>query len=199
MPSMICKERNLAFLHFSKTGGWFVTRMLESKGFVVSDMQICGGHIGVNGYDSSLIRFGFIRHPISWYRSLFNYFSNQNWKIVDCDFSYLRSDNLDDFVGRCVDSFDLMQLYKVFYGVDTDKEADFIFRFEDMHTILPEFLNNHGIDCFDYIRKNKDNRVNKSETQFDDSCSEKTQSFIYDACHPIFERFRYEKKDPRDS
>ena len=198
MPSMICKERNLAFLHFSKTGGWFVTRMLRTRGFVISDMQVWGGHIGVDGFDPSLTRFGFIRHPVSWYRSLFNYFTNCNWSNGH-DFSYLTSDNLDEFIGRCADSFDLMKLYKTFYGVDTNEEADFIFRFEDMHSVLPEFLSNHGIDCFDYINKNKGNQVNKSKTQLDDSCSIATQSYIYETCHPIFERFEYEKRDPRDS
>lgn len=195
MPTMILHEKNLVYLHFPKTGGWFVSDILGSKGFQFSCMGLYGGHAGAGEFDDCITKFGFIRHPVSWHRSLFNYFCNCNFNNGK-DFSYLRSDSLDDFVIKCIDGFSMMDLYNRMFAISTSKEADFIFRYEEMHTELPRFLVKHGVDCFDLVDSKKSSVVNGSSPVLDDSCSKETVEVICEYCEPIFTRFHYKMEDP---
>lgn len=69
------------FLHFPKTGGWWIYRALEAAGvgFYAKDTNVQGGHHGFADTPTWRPCFGFIRHPESWYRSMFYYLQRIEW------------------------------------------------------------------------------------------------------------------------
>ena len=95
MPSMFHKKSNLAYLHLPKTGGWYVSHILKKLGFQNINMNYNGGHVDVKHLPTDTYTFGFVRHPVSWYRSLFNFFSNSNW---DHRSDIFKSEDINQFL-----------------------------------------------------------------------------------------------------
>ena len=193
MPTMINEENNIAYLHFSKTGGWFVTRMLRQDNWNIVDIKTKGGHLGVHELNENVFTFGFIRHPFEWYKSLYNYFWTCDFNNGIDDFNHLRCHSLDEFIIKSKDGFNLSKIYNIFFGIDTDKECNEILKYEDMHKELPKLLSRFGMNYYEYISKNKNHYVNKSVQQSGCNLSKKSTDYIINSCHQIFERFNYDK------
>ena len=81
MPSMINDELKIVFLHFPKTRGMWIADILKSKGFHNINITVSGGHSGVEFIPEGHLSFGFVRHPATWYQSLFNYLCTMSWEL----------------------------------------------------------------------------------------------------------------------
>lgn len=198
MPSMFHKKSNLSYLHLQKTGGWHVSHILKQLGFQNINFNICGGHVGVKDAPKNSFTFGFVRHPVAWYKSLFNYFSNVNWIHRA---HILKTDNINEFI-------ELTQKHRVyqyehlvtrFYNLNADDECNFIGRYELLHHDLKRVLYLHAqqldVECShidQIIRTNQDKLINKSITIHNDQFSEDSIQYIYESCKQIIDRFKYD-------
>lgn len=201
---MINDELKIAFLHFPKTRGMWIADMLKSKGFHNINITLNGGHLGVKFVPEGFSSFGFVRHPVDWYQSLFNYLCTVDWKFHPT----FRSDNINQFIDKTKlykfnplkqdqerNRLVLERMYKSFFGIGTNKECTCIGKHEEMPNALIDILNGLGLDIKDQALINKDIYINRSK-KFKDIISGENLEYIFASCDSIFERFRYDKIYP---
>lgn len=195
MPSMIHQEANIAFLHLSKTGGWYVTAILKELGFSVIDMSLNGGHVGAFDIPAGIYKFGFVRHPVSWYTSLYNYLCDVDWN--GC--AEIKSNSLDELIIKTHDTgWNYNELYLQFYGIGTYLQCNYIGKYEslesDLRHVIYKFghlLNKDEGDINIIFDKYKDYKVNQSSKRDGVSISNNVLDYIYGNCHDIFKMYNY--------
>lgn len=203
MPTLINQDINLVYLHFKKTGGWLVHDILKSYNFKVIDINKYGGHLGQEFFDKEkYFTFGFVRHPVDWYISMFN-FLNQNGFIFRgaisneiIDLRWAKTNTLDEFItevrtGKNI-AFNLISEYVNFFCLNSPNYCEHIYRYENMFLHLKEVLSKFNIDISQEINRLSKTRINKSDHK-DTIISGYNLEYIYYSCDPIFNKFSYEK------
>lgn len=86
------------FIHFPKTGGWWCCYAMIDAGIPIqqASTDIRGGHAGHYFGDPEKPLFGFVRHPYTWYQSLFQYLQDIDWVFHPL----ARSETLEEFVQK---------------------------------------------------------------------------------------------------
>lgn len=204
MPSMIHKEANMSYLHLSKTGGWYVSKLLKEFYFSNINNKINHGHIGVSDISSDVYTFGFVRHPFAWYRSLFNYFSNYNWGLdrkSQCqNVGFLKSSSIDEFMDllRKHEIWDYNVIYYHFFGIGTYSQCNYIGKYENMNEELRHILTKFAHILYtdeeminNVFNKYKYYTVNKSKRKFNDHLSPANRDYIFNNCKDIFAKYNY--------
>lgn len=195
MPSMINKEKNLAFLHFQKCGGWWVAEIIGGHNFSPVDYEKDGGHIGVKDLPEGCNSFGFIRHPVSWYVSMFNFMHTVDWKIT-YSFEHLKSNNINQFIINCQEHnmFLLGEYFNSFYGVGTDKECKQIFKFEMLEQSMNYLADFYDIPMKNEITEliNEPKNISRKLEHTEDLLNAESLQFIEQSCQHILERFDYD-------
>lgn len=180
------------FLHFPKTGGWWVCHTLTQAGFSLEKAETKmhgGGHVGHEFGDPSLPAFGFVRNPYSWYMSLYSYLKGIHW--VHHPDAHSRT--FEEFIRRVLSQTTTVRPMSIwvsdFFG--PPGKVDFIGRFERLHEDLLLALEAVGED-FDanLITAQKDRIVNPSE-EFGESVSEYAFDAIRSHDRELFARFQY--------
>lgn len=210
MTSMVNHRKKICFLHFSKTGGWWVNNLLKGAGFSAMDMKFCGGHHGVDSVPDGYESFGFIRHPINWYVSLFRFLISKGWcpglpdQDNNCLFE-LASTDINGFVKNCIDNsvFVLDKTFSQFYGCGSEKECTNIFRYEDIHREMHLVSEQLDLGIDDLIDSTKTLMINFTKkrsgyglylptvNEVSSSLSEDGLSMIKQASENTFKRFGY--------
>ena len=207
MATLINREKNLVYMHFSKTGGWLLYTILKDHGFEIVDMNICGGHMGQIHFGPEYETFGFIRHPVDWHISMFNFLNGLDWVIDQpdhrADFTWAKRDTLDDFITDIrrgpLNSFNLSHRYFLFFGLNFGHSpCKRIGKYEDMFRYLDMTLKEFDINITEWIEIRKQSRLNSSVRK-DTYISQENLNFIYYSCDPIFNRFNYEKENKYDN
>lgn len=201
---MIHKEANIAYLHLSKTGGWYVSRILKDFCFSNINNAVNRGHIGVSEIPSDVYTFGFVRHPFAWYRSLFNYFYDCNWgldKKSNCqNVGFLQSSSINTFIDllRKHEIWDYNVIYYHFFGVGTYSQCNYIGKYEQMNDQLKDILTKFAELLYtdqemidNVFNKYRNHVVNKSKRQIDDRISLENREYIYENCKDIFIKYNY--------
>ena len=192
---MINKEKNLAFLHFEKCGGWWVAEIIKEHNFSPVDYVKDGGHTGVQDLPEGCISFGFIRHPVSWYVSMFNFMHTVGWQI-SYSFEHLKSNNINEFIINCQnnDKFLLGEYFDKFYGIGTDKECKQIFKFEMLEQSMNHLADLYDIPIKEDVKKYISRRINVSQKleQTKDLLNARSLHFIEQSCKRILDRFNYD-------
>lgn len=195
MPSMINKEKNIAFLHFQKCGGWWVAETIKEHNFLPINYTKNGGHIGVEDLPEGCNSFGFIRHPVSWYVSMFHFMHTVGWRTMH-SFEQLKSNNINEFIINCQEDgiFILGDYFDKFYGIGTDKECKQIFKFENLEQSMNQLADLYDIPIKEDVKKFINRRRNASRKleQTQDLLNGSSLHFIEQNCQYILERFDYD-------
>ena len=196
MPSMISKEKNLAFLHLQKCGGWWVAEIINKYNFLPLNYVKNGGHLGVQDLPEGCNSFGFVRHPVSWYVSMFNFMHTVDWKIAKSSWQSLKSNNINKFIINCqkYEKFVLGDYFNSFYGIGTDKECKLIFKFEKLEQSMNDLADLYNIPMKEDIKKHINRRRNASEKTGNttDILDARSLQYIEISCQHILERFNYD-------
>lgn len=194
MASMVNHDQKLCFLHFQKTAGWWISKILKDEGFEIIDIKKYGGHLGVTSMPLGYQSFGFVRHPVSWYQSLFNYLSTIGWKLHGHDFQDLKCNNINGFIEKTQEhkKFVLIDMYKNFFAVGTESESENILRYENIYDEMIKISRKFSLRIEQKVRDTKDLFVNKSD-RFEDTLSLSSLNYIFCSCDEIFDRFEYSR------
>ena len=206
---MLHKDKKIVFLHFPKTAGWSMDPFLRSCGFTIVDPHVNGGHMGAFYFDETFHKFGFMRHPVDWYISMYNFLNGLNWEIsnvltgVTTPFNAAKRDSLDEFITASRKHegmhFDLYMEYILFFAIGRPRECKMVFQMENMWDHLRMIMNSFNIKYDEnYIQNNKDIKINHSQVK-DTKISRKNLEYIFDSCNPIFKRFKYKKQNKYDT
>lgn len=185
----------MAYLHMSKTAGWYVAGILTDLGFATINDRLNGGHLGVADVPSNIYTFGFIRHPVAWYISLFNYLSSNDWM----DNQQLRSSCINEFIEKTqYTHWNYNDLYLSFFGIGTHLQCNYIGKYESLDRDLRFILNKFkhilkvSIDDIDTVFiKHKGQIINRSTPTLDNSISDQNLWSIYINCQTIFDKYGY--------
>jgi hypothetical protein len=186
---MINEEKNMVFLHLSKTAGITVAKILGNHGFVNIDLSINGGHIGYREDFKEYFTFGFIRHPERWYKSLYRYFRGLEWVVPKddgvADFTRYKSDNINDFIDKLIDNneFIMGDVVSEFFG-----DSSFIGKTENLMEDLDRVLSMHDINMTHDERNIKMNVSKK----YPDEIDREHKDWIRKTCSEIYGRFSYD-------
>ena len=155
---------NSVFVHTPKTGGQWVTSALQRAGLVVgtlgavhADPAELHGHAA---FRERAVKFTFVRHPLSWYPSMWAHRMDEVWGPIDdpdwfsaawitrwAEFTrYCRADDFESFVMQCTERFPrgfVSMLYECY-----TQGCDFIGRQENLEADLLTVLERAG-ECFD--------------------------------------------------
>lgn len=209
MATLINREKNLVYLHFEKTAGWWFYTVLKDHGFEIVNMNIYGGHMGQIHFGPDVETFGFIRHPVDWYISLFNFLNGLDWTIEHpqklhktANFMWAKRDCLDDFITDIrrgpLNFFNLCYRYLYFFGLNGNNPCRRIGKFENMYWYVDKTLKEFDIDISEWIELRKDHKLNDCQRK-DTHISDDNLQFIYYSCDPIFNRFDYKKENQYDN
>lgn len=199
MPSMINEKQKIVYLHLSKTGGSWSRGILEQHDFKIIDIKSFGGHLPNSPKYKDYFTFGFVRHPVSWYKSLYRFFKTNDWVLNSnggfsgAVFTDLKSDNINDFLDtiRRKDKFDLNEMYNRFF---VEHPVSYIGKYENLYEDLHLCLKLNGINATNLIRNRATHYVNKSNA-YDCNLSPENLEYIYDSCDDIFKTFNYKKDE----
>ena len=160
MPSMYNEEKDALFIHFSKTGGVWTQNILSKFGFRIIDLSIKGGHLGIRDLDfvtKNTYTFGFVRNPISWHISLFNFLDSNNWKYEGL--SRYKSSSLNEYLSKIYINPNQDAAFSVWFndifGIGSDLECKNIFRYEEIYDSLKKALQNVNINAETEIKTAK--------------------------------------------
>lgn len=199
MPSMYNKEKNAAFLHFIKTGGWWVKNLILDKcNFKDIDLSYNGGHVGareIKNIADDIFTFGFIRHPISWHISLFNYLTQYDWLSYNpkSGFLHLRSNSIDEFIEKTIfDGIKMTDYYHQFFDIGGLNECKFIGKHETIYDDMKYILDILKLPNKDLIEDSKNFKVNESAKYFRGKLNSKSVDLIVCSCEEIFKKFKYQ-------
>lgn len=137
----------IAFIHVPKTGGIWANVAMRKAGIQLQETQndsnVRRGHFAWNEVPNSLFRFGFVRHPMAWYRSYWSHRnSHQDWgdEILD----NLARAPFPEFIEAVAEEAPgyLSSLYELFLG--PPGEIEFIGRYENLQSDLITALERAG-------------------------------------------------------
>lgn len=206
MATLINEDKKLVYLHFKKTGGWLIYNILKDHGFKIIDLSKFGGHIGQEYFDKQYFTFGFIRHPVDWYISIFNFLNGHDFVLIAprqsnkvIDISWAKTNTLDEFITKIRNgenvAFNLISEYVNFFGLNGDNNyCKLVYRYEEMFSCLNEVLLQFDIDISDKIDMMSKIKINQSDRK-DTFISQDNLQYIYYSCDPIFNTFGYEKNN----
>src|SRR3954466_5057152 len=132
MPAALVGDRAL-FIHFPKTGGSWATHAMRGAGVELRPFTVHHPTLeGLPGYQDRF-RFGFVRHPLTWWQSYWRYRMERGWDpghVVD---SQARAEQFEAFAANVVERVPgyLSEKYSEFLGPPED-EIEFIGRFEQL-------------------------------------------------------------------
>jgi len=191
---MINKDKKIVFIHMSKTGGIWSQSVLDKYGFKIIDLKINGGHIPNSLDYEDYFTFGFVRHPIAWYKSLYRFFKTNDWKLKnDADFSDLKCNNINEFIDiiREQNIFNLENIYNEFF---VKYPVSYIGKYENLYEDLELCLKVNGINASNLIKDKSRTLINSSK-KYDCELSREKLEYIFDSCEEIFNKFNYKKED----
>lgn len=191
---MINKEKKIVFLHLSKTGGIWANSILEHYDFEIINLKKNGGHLPNSAKYNDHFTFGFIRHPVAWYKSLYRFFKTNNWVLQSGgNFTDLKSDNINEFLAiiKSRNRFDLIQMYDEFF---VKHPVSYIGKYENLYDDLDLCLRLNGVDATDLIKEKSRAIINKSE-KYDCDISQDNLNHIFDYCDKMFDKFNYKKEN----
>lgn len=188
-------EKDALFIHFSKTGGMWTQKILSKFGFRIVDLNVKGGHLGINDLDfvtKNTYTFGFVRNPISWHISLFNFLDSNNWNFKG--FSRYKSSSLNEHLSKIYTSPSQKVAFSIWFndmfGVGSDLECKNIFRYEEIYNGLKKALQNVNINAETEIEMAKDIKKNKTLVR-DSYISKENIRLIFLNNKQIFEKYKY--------
>lgn len=155
------------FLHIPRTAGTYIRKCLDFVG--LSTEMIGCAHYHLAGVQStSLFSFTFIRHPITWYPSMFAYSQEHGW---DREESYpwtraFQSDTLLGFVQNVARYYPEGYLYKLIERatVAPRKRINYVGKQEVVHMDLCIALAAIGVRADSkHIQEGMTDRINASE------------------------------------
>lgn len=194
MASVYNPTKNTAFLHFIKTGGCWVQSILNQYNFQVIDITNNDGHVGAKDFiKNDIFTFGFIRHPVSWHISLFNFLNQNNWMDHNPKaFIHLKSKSIDEFLEKTfLDGIKMTDYYHDFFDIGGLNECSFIGKYENIYHDMKFIFDILGLPS-DTIEPMKDIKINESVKYFNGKLSTKSLDLIFYSCEEIFKRFKYE-------
>jgi hypothetical protein len=137
----------IAFIHVPKTGGIWANVAMRKAGIELQETEnaseIRRGHFAWNEVPNTLFRFGFVRHPVGWYRSYWSHRNrHQDWgdEILD----NLARAPFPEFIEAVAAEAPgyLSRLYEFFLG--PPGEIEFIGRYENLQHDLITALETAG-------------------------------------------------------
>jgi len=187
MPSMIFKE--IAFLHFRKTGGSWVSHVLKDLDFKRIDEKEF--HVSRDKVDNKFFTFGFVRHPVDWYKSFYKFLNFTKYEFNPD----LVSQDINGLINKLktnkfsVKSF--QEEFNNFFCIGKENECNFIGKYENLYEDLKRVLAINNINANNLIDTYKTKLINNSQYS-DCKISEENLKYIYSSCHKIMKRFNYE-------
>jgi hypothetical protein len=134
----------MVFLHVPKTGGVWAVEAMKAAGIEFEPIGVYGHHARYDVDIGDRFAFGFVREPLSWHGSIWNFrrkegFSGYLDPWISLDFP--------DFLGQVIEHQPghLSMYYTSFVG-PPDDEIDFIGRYENLVDDLVEGLRLAGED-----------------------------------------------------
>jgi hypothetical protein len=171
-------KNNVVFLHIPKTGGSWVTKVLKENDLVLTEFShphadlervnnFSGHYIGhylklsvkfkcnFENLVNDSLKFCFVRDPISWYESVWRYYSDHNWK------KFTREKNPSRFGLK----YDLWHPWSPLEELNHDTFENFI---NDLIKLYPGYLT-HLYNS--YVDKRYTHYVGKQENLIEDLIS----------------------------
>jgi len=190
-----------------KTGGSWVKGILSQDSSFFNNEQLTlhtRENVGLFGHTPSLggfnYEFGFVREPVSWYKSLYRFqasppkSSNEKNKFF-FDKS-LAADNINDYVENIRKNshtyLKMEKMYRYIFSIGKKRECENIFKFENLAENLSTALKQGGLDM-DHIIENSKKKRNVSTHILKEPISESTKQYIYESCDEIYNKFNYER------
>jgi len=194
-----------------KTGGMWVSRFLKKldssfkrpkhlvkynkHGFrELTDFHLPSKLVGPEYY-----KFGFIRNPVSWYWSMFNFQQKRSMRNENALFDIMISGRDINEYMQNVQKFDrarvrMMNMYNQVFSIGDKLECKNIFKYENLYDGLFEALKENGIDASELIEQEKENKINSSSSFEWPEMTKESLEFIYESCKEIYDKFEYERK-----
>lgn len=138
----------IAFIHVPKTGGIWANVAMQRAGIELharadDESDFHRGHFTWEEVPESLFRFGFVRHPVGWYRSYWSHRnSHQDWgdEVLD-NLARAPFPEFLEAVAAEAPGY-LSRLYEIFLGRPGDIE--FVGRYENLQDDLVRALQQAG-------------------------------------------------------
>lgn len=169
MPAV--RTERMLFLHVPKTGGSYVAGALEAAvgarpvDFSDSeDRRERNGHAALRSFEGNeLFTLAFIRHPLSWYRSLWSYRMRRGWRMEHPLDRAARSEDFNEFATRVTERMPgyLGLLFGEFIG-PAERPIEYIGRYERLTDDLCTALTQAG-ETFDEQRLRAQRPVNATD------------------------------------
>lgn len=152
--------KNSVFIHTPKTAGQWVAAALDHAGLIVDTIGPVHASpdeiVSTPAVNEREFTFTFVRHPASWYQSMWSHQMDEGWDAIDdpewftprwvefwAEFTKTcRSNSFDQFVRNCIDHYPsglVSGLYETYTS-----ECDFVGRQEYLSTDLQIALDKAG-------------------------------------------------------
>ena len=217
--AVILSDYDAVFFHIPKTGGCWVEEALKNSGLKTEWAETCNCVSARHAIPSQVkgefeYQFTFIRHPLAWYKSVWQYVKQNNATADEYDMvqsaARLRSwhpyqsavqlmhDDFDKFVRRMVkhNSGFLSWMYRIYIGPRTHRLTELVGRTESLADDLVTVLNVIGCQ-FDEQKLRNTPRVNVSKVpapkmtkELEKIIIQSEKSVIKDFIEPLKKQFK---------
>jgi hypothetical protein len=186
---------NSCFIHVPKTGGSWVKKAIIASGIDFQEYAINGDtHIGVKQcpeYNKFKFKFAFVRHPIDFYRSYWQYKMTSGWdekNPIDMEF---KSDSFNEFLNNLLSKYPTHLNDGLEYLLGNEGEVDFIGKYENLVDDLVLALNMAG-EVFDEDKLRNFPPYNVSnKNKYPANYDEKLENKVRNECQKSMKRFGY--------
>jgi hypothetical protein len=151
------------FLHIPKCGGTWAIKAITAVGLTYEVLPADNQH-GIEGTENRFV-FTFVRHPLSWYASFWNF----RWKVAEGSgrpiAEQLRADarRCDEAIDAClVDKNGQPRLFAEFVAACVDRFPGFLSEKYELYTSVSHFVGRQETLCADLVTA-----LERSGTQFD--------------------------------
>jgi hypothetical protein len=147
---MAAFNNRFAFIHVPKTGGTWVVQAMRNAG--IDFLEMGEGptvHVPYDEFPESLFRFGFVRHPETWYRSHWSHkkrLGDYQDPLHPFDKAIKETETFEEFVEQATREAPgyLSSLYEYLLG--PPGAIDFIGRYESLEDDLVKALGLAGVE-----------------------------------------------------
>lgn len=147
------------FLHVPKTGGTWVRYALDRSGIALGESlqldtsgkhrtRVWSVHSPLKALPKALVRdkyiFAFVRHPLSWFQSMWAFRMQTGWQNLGCSNEYMcKSNNFNEYVRKSL-LYMPRRCTRIFTDIlttDTDVRVHYVGKYE---SLLPDLF--HALD-----------------------------------------------------
>tara|TARA_R110001599_G_scaffold338783_1_gene558013 strand:+ start:366 stop:980 length:615 start_codon:yes stop_codon:yes gene_type:complete len=199
-PLLISEKHKLCFIHMPKTAGQWTKRFLLKLDVGFKRVKNTKNFIDIplaSNFNNDYYKFGFVRDPVDWYQSFFNFQSDDFHNRFLFDRMMVARD-INEYITNIknvrLTKARMTLMYNYIFSVGHENECKNIFKYENLYDSLLKILNDKGIDASSLMEKEKTQKRNASKKKCGEKINQESLDFIYESCKGIYEKFNYKRR-----